>query len=251
MFKKAFPALIFAFLITGCGSTSPGQTAADKEEEIRGSPRQIDPDAKPTPKLKTRSQQKPQLYKVESSRPLELPPDLVGTTNEAVLENLEKAQLEETRILPEIVNARIIKDGDERWLEIDTNVETAWRAVTEYWSLSGINLVDYNPEAGIMETTWIEQPVDYEGDSVFVQMTKQIFTSLTKTDTALDKYRLRFERLNSDQAALYVDHRSMVRKEVDYSKKVSDFEWVELPSNPNREAELLQNLVLLFDEDAA
>ena len=254
MIIRYFIIILSCAFLFGCGSSyKDSPTSANETDPVRGDPKALD--AEGNTQIDRKAGKKPakaQVYQVKTNKPLDVPPELITTTNDTVLQNIEESTEQQVNILPEVVNARIIKEDDgTRWLEIDTSVEEAWKAVTQYWSLGGVNLVDYNPEAGIMETQWIEQVQEFkEGTSMIVEVTKTLFSSLTKTNTSVDKYRMRFERLSKEQAALYISHRSIARKEKYYSKKVSDFEWVELDSNPEKEAELLQNLVLLFDQSS-
>lgn len=248
--------LSLGMLLSACSSfndSSDSVNTGNQEDAIRGNPKDIDQTNAGSIRLTGgKKKGKATLYEIQSSKPLELPPELVSTTNETVKNGIEESENEALNILPEPFNARIIKEGDKRWLEIDTNVEDAWQSVLEYWSLGAVDLVDYDPEAGLMETQWIEQAREPEkGTSAFSKVARNILTSFTKTNTSLDKYRVRFERVSENQSLMYVSHRSIARKEIDYSKKVSEFEWVELPSDPEREAELLQNLVLMFDHSPA
>ena len=139
-------------------------------------------------------------------------------------------------------------------LEVDTSVESAWETVTRFWALSNVNLVEYNPEAGTMETEWVEKPQAEDPDASYIaRMSRDILTSLTKRNTKLDKYRIRFERISADQSYLHVAHRSSARKEIRKGslKKISEFDWVELSSNPNSVADFLQHLILAFDDPAS
>ena len=139
-------------------------------------------------------------------------------------------------------------------LEVDTSVESAWEAVTLFWALSNVNLIEYNPEAGTMETDWIEEPQAEGSDASYMaKMSKDILTSLTKGNTKLNKYRIRFERISADQSYLHVAHRSSARKKVGSAnqKRISEFEWVELSSDPNKVADFLQHLILIFDDPAS
>ena len=254
MIIRYFTIILTCAFLFGCSSSyKDSPSGANEMDPIRGNPKDLDSEGNTQVDKKAgKKPAKAQVYQVKTNKPLDVPPELLNTTNETVLQNIEESSEQQVSILPEVVDARIIKEDDgTRWLEIDTSVEDAWKAVTEYWSLGGVNLVDYNPEAGIMETQWIEQLEEIkEGTSMVVEVTKTLWSSLTKTNTSVDKYRVRFERLSKEQAALYVSHRSIARKEKYYSKKVSDFEWVELESNPEKEAALLQNLVLLFDQSS-
>lgn len=243
-------ALTLLLLISGCGSS----LFESKNEGTRSGPtdpKKLDPDATHRP-LKTKTRKaKAKLYKPATTVSLEIPPDLVTTTDQTVLDNLEKSEQNKIRVLPEIVGARIVKKDDLYGLEVDTSVESAWETVTRFWALSNVNLVEYNPEAGAMETEWIEKPQAEDPDaSYLVRMSRGILTSLTKGKTRLDKYRLRFERISADQSYLHVAHRSSARKEAGSAnqKKISEFEWVELSSDQNSVADFLQHLILIFDD---
>ncbi len=246
-------ALSLVLLISGCGSSLFQSKDGDTQGRTTN-PKEIDPDATHKP-LKTKVRKtKAKLYKPSTVISLDIPPDLVTTTDQSLLDNLEEGKRNRIRVLPEIVGARIVKKDGVYGLEVDTSVESAWESVTQFWALSNVNLVEYNPEAGTMETEWIEKPRVADPDESFaVKMTKDIVTSLTKSNTSLDKYRIRFERISADQSHLHVSHRSSARKEIkkESLKKISEFDWVELPSNPNRVADFLQHLILVFDDPAS
>ena len=246
-------ALSLVLLVSGCGS-SLFQSKDGGTQTSTPNPKKIDPDATHKP-LKTKVRKaKAKLYKPSTVISLDIPPDLVTTTDQSLLNNLEEGKQNQIRVLPEIVGARIVKKDGVYGLEVDTSVESAWEAVTRFWALSNVNLVEYNPEAGTMETEWIEKPrVADPDESYFVKMTKDIVTSLTKSNTTLDKYRIRFERISADQSHLHVSHRSSARKEIRKLslKQNSEFDWVELPSNPNSVADFLQHLILVFDDPAS
>ena len=243
-------ALFLSLIIVSITSCSSSGKSARPE---RTSPKLQDPDAIDSgPSLQSKSRPKGQLYKVQPTKPLELPPDLISSTNDKVHENVSAHADSEERILPEVIGARIVKDGDKRWLEIDSNVETAWKAMTEFWSLSGIKLVDYNPEAGIMETEWVEEAIVVDEESSRARkLVKELFTAVTNKNTALDKFRLSFERVEQEQTIMRVSHRWIAKKEVSHKKKLSEFEWVELESDPSRVNDFLQNIVLLFDQSTS
>lgn len=246
--------IVFTLLVAGCGS-SLFQSRGDQSGNDNTNLKKIDPDAQQHRPLGTKTRKaRARLYKPASAISLEIPPDLITTTDPMVLQNLADNALNEVRVLPEIVGARIVQKDGVYGLEVDTSVESAWKTVTQFWGLSNINLVEYNPEAGTMETEWIEEPqVDDEDASYFRKIGSELLTSLTKRNTALDKYRIRFERISADQSHIHVSHRSSARKEISSQslRKISEFEWVELSSNPNRVADFLQHLILVFDDSEA
>ncbi len=150
-------ALSLVLLVSGCGSS----LFQSKDGDTRSRPpnlKKLDPDVTHKP-LKTKVRKaKAKLYKPSTVISLDIPPDLVTTTDQSVLDNLEEGKQNRVRVLPEIVGARIVKKDGVYGLEVDTSVESAWEAVTRFWALSNVNLVEYNPEAGTMETEWIEEP---------------------------------------------------------------------------------------------
>ena len=190
------------------------------------------------------------LYQVKPAQSLEIPPDLTAGASAAVLENAAADPEQEFRVLPEVVGAEIVNDGGAYRLVVDTAVENAWQVMTEYWALGSIDLVVFNPEAGLMETDWIEEPKNYEASSTFFAKAKSLFASLTKSDTAYDRFRLRFERLGDDRAAIHVFHRWIARKVVVHKRKESEFIWVELDPDSERVADFMNNIILLFDSTA-
>ncbi len=245
--------LTLLLLVSGCGSS----LFESKNEGTQSGPpdlKKLDPDATHKPLTTKAKKPKAKLYKPATTVSLEIPPDLVTTTDQTVLDNLEEGKQNKIRVLPEIVGARIVKKDDMYGLEVDTSVESAWETVTRFWALSNVNLVEYNPEAGTMETEWIEEAQAEDPDaSYIVKMSRDIFTSLTKSNTKLDKYRIRFERISADQSYLHVTHRFSARKEAKNAnqKRISEFEWVELSSDANKVADFLQHLILIFDDPAS
>lgn len=182
------------------------------------------------------------------TKPLELPPDLVDSSNIKVQENTDP--FAELNVLPDVIGARINKQDEKTWLEIDTDVESVWKTISEYWATNGVSLVDYDPESGTMETEWIETEIALNADGSVV---KQLFKSLLGTvsrNTASDKYRIRFERVEPNKTAMFVSHRATERVAIESPIKATIFEWVEMPSDPERVADFLQNIVFIFDQSA-
>lgn len=242
---------IFSILSTSCSfpgfkssSESTTSAAQDKSENAR-SPEKTGTQAEQTELRKPSKVTTREWSKAKRVKSLELPPDLVGSSNNKVQQNT--GAFAETRVLPTVVGARINKQGGRTWLEIDTNVESAWQTITQYWASNGIDMVDYNPEAGTMETDWIKKDIALKENSAVKQMFKNLLATISR-NTALDKYRIRFERISENQTAMYVSHRASVRKAIVDGKKITTFEWVELPSNPERIADFLQNIILIFDQ---
>jgi len=231
-------------------ATTSTSTSADAAKEIQGpkDPGVDNADAvqikKPTKKTNQR------LAKLEPARALELPPDLVSSSNDTVVGNAEAVP--EARVLPEIVGARIVKQDGDMWLDIDTNVESAWNTIDEYWASIGITLVDYNPEAGVMETEWISKEIEVsEGDSAVKTIFKGLYQGVTGRFTSYDKYRIRFERVSPNKTSMYVSHRLKEKQGIERGRQVTEFVWVEVTPDPEKIADFLQHIILVFDETAS
>ena len=245
---------IFCILSASCSSTgdkssSKSTTASQDKTESARSPENIDPEANQTKLSKSSKVTRSGLARAKTAKSLELPPDLVGSSNAKVQANADP--FSELIVLPEVIGARIHKQDEKTWLEIDTDVESAWKTISEYWVTNGVSLVDYNPEAGTMETEWIKREIALgEEGSVVKQLFKSLLQATVNRNTSLDKYRIRFERVSPNKTAMFVSHRVTARKAIESGKEVTVFEWVELPSNPERIADFLQNIILIFDQSA-
>ncbi len=250
MFVRILMSFMVVFFI-GCSGLGKDADSDPAQDSSRGNPKALDSELGGISRAGLKSSKpKGELYQVKPIKSLEVPPDLLNQSNDAVVENASGSSEPALRVLPEIVGAKIVRDDDQYSLEVDTDVETAWQVMTEYWSLGSIDLVGFNPEAGTMETDWIEEARLADDSTSAIKLAKQLLTSLNKTDTALDKFRLRFERLEGDRAAIHVSHRWTVRKELTYSKRVSEFAWVELEGDQERLADFMNNIILLFDGTA-
>jgi len=107
--------------------------------------------------------------------PLEVPPDLVrpGTddrfkvpdinpTGTATYSDYSRERAGQARpgavtVLPDVPNARVVRDGSERWLVVKGTPEQTWVTVKGFWQEGGFIINVELPQAGIMETDWSEK----------------------------------------------------------------------------------------------
>ena len=247
MILRFFLVAISIFLVASCSSS--GDSPSDPKDNV--GTKQIDPDSSDRVgySSKTRTS-KPGSYKSPPPKPLDLPPDLLGSSNEAVADNYVNQQ--QYVVLPEVNAARIVDEDGKRWLEIDADAQTVWKTVTEYWAASGVTLEEFNPGAGTMETEWIDRNQQYNEDqSMWTNMAVSLFKTVTEGRTAFEKFRIRLERLDGDRTAMYISHRGTAKMEVFYPRRDVDYEWVEEESDPERIADLLQNMLVYFDDYAS
>ena len=194
-----------------------------------------------------------------STAPLEVPPDLtsVGSlpgNSSNTFSTLNKKQDQKSMgVLPEISGARIQHSGGERWLEIEESPDLVWEKVQQFWLQEDIELEIDNAVAGIMETVWLENLMQYQTRS---QQAFRRFLGSTVAAGARDKYRVRLERGDAANITeLYLTHRGLERIAIQ-GKSVHEAtasRWVSMPPNPELEAEMLRLIMLHMglDEDVA
>lgn len=190
---------------------------------------------------------------------LEIPPDLLKSAGEKVQANAE-ANADATadsadagpggeRVLPTIIGAEIQSDDERSWLEIDADAEVVWKKLTEFWAFQEIDLVEYRPQAGVMETDWFARNSDRADKPGLSAVAVQLFDALVSRRTSVDKFTIRLERDGAERTRLFVTHRAQekVARELRDLDKTVEFQWVERAQDPEKIAQLLQAIVLLFD----
>ena len=180
---------------------------------------------------------------------LVLPPDLISSANETVVANHNNAKVK-NEVLPEIIGAEVVSQGDKRWLEVQQSPAIVWERIMGYWASEQVPLAKFIPSAGIMETEWIEANVIAgDGSSQVRNLAKQLFSRVVGQGVTHDKYGVRLERGGENLTRVFVSHRATVKKEKEglSPKKIGNFDWVEVADDPEKVAEILQLFVLLFD----
>src|SRR5574340_1568272 len=106
-------------------------------------------------------------YKSSASAPsLEIPPDLttpeydnrysVNTATGLAAQNSARPQA--TDVLPgKDGDARIAREGNERWLVVTATPTEAWAAVRRFWTDTGVVIAKEDPGLGTMETDRSEE----------------------------------------------------------------------------------------------
>jgi outer membrane protein assembly factor BamC len=197
--------------------------------------------------------------KSKITEPLELPPDLIGSTlvdeQMAVPDIAPKGtttfsnyQSERTtgrvrpgvKFLPLSEGAQIKRDGKIRWLVLQGKPEVIWPKVKRFWREEGFTLKIENPTLGIMETGWAENRADLPQQGLRKYLGK-VFDALHSVPTR-DKFRVRLERGSAaGMTELYLTHRG-----VEEVVKGKDLVWQGRPSDPELEAEMLNRLMVFI-----
>ena len=250
MFPRISFFVLIACLLASCSSSSIPENRPNAKED----PKKVDTtNSRPEVFQGVRiTQAEGHLYKPTPTQALDMPPRLLSSSSDESKREVENQDLEQYRVLPDVQGTRIIRENGKQWLEVDSDMGTVWKAMTAFWIDSGVGLVEQNPEIGYMETEWIQSPKDVENESSgAMKFARQFITSLTQSRTVLNRYRIRLEKLAESKTAVHVTHRWVAKKEKVQVRRISKFEWVNLPSDPERVSDFLQTIVLIFEETAA
>ena len=190
----------------------------------------------------------------DSRAGLEVPPDLLVSSGDKVRANAAAAAEGGggERVLPVVIGAVIQSDDERSWLEVEADAEVVWRKLTEFWAYHEIELVEYRPESGVMETDWFAKKGNREDKQGLGAIAIELFDALVARRTALDKFTLRLERDGVGATRVYVTHRGRekIAKPGKTPRDNDEFEWVERTQDMEKVAQLLQTIVLLFDANS-
>jgi outer membrane protein assembly factor BamC len=196
-------------------------------------------------------------YKSVSNAPaLELPPDLkspqyddrynVSTASGLAARDATKSKTDQ--IAPNVIaDVRIMKSGNERWLQVKTTPEQAWTTVRQFWLDNGFILATELPTSGVMETDWAENRAELPPD--FIRSSVGKLADIFYTTYKREKFRTRIERgTEPGIVEIYISSRVMEQvptAKIDNSSPAA-FAWAVLPPNPGLEAEFLSRLMVRF-----
>ena len=197
-------------------------------------------------------------YKTTATAPaLELPPDLkspqyddrynVATASGLAARDATKPKTGDQIAPNTIADAKILKSGNERWLQVKATPEQAWNTSRQFWLENGFVLATEQPGAGVMETDWAENRAEIPGD--FLRNTIGKYLDAFYTTYKREKYRTRIERgTEPGTVEIFLSSRIMeqVPTKVDSRGAPEAFAWAVLPPNPGLEAEFLTRLMVRF-----
>jgi len=192
--------------------------------------------------------------------PLDVPPDLTAPAREGryqvpdggargtTLSGYQAGRAQQARegergpqaVLPALEGMRVERDGDQRWLVVDTPVEKLWPVMKSFWQENGLLIAREVPEAGILETEWAENRALIK-DSWLRTKIGSIFEPLASTGTR-DKYRMRLERAPGGGTEVYISHRGL--EEVYTNQDKTTTGWQPRASDPGLEVEFLRRLMV-------
>jgi outer membrane protein assembly factor BamC len=196
-----------------------------------------------------------------AEKDLEVPPDLTkstlsdampvpGYTDTATYSEYATKRQERklssgtTEVLPQVANIQIMRNGDQRWLEIQAPPDKVWHKVLNFWQSNGIPLLEQDPGVGVMKTDWLENRADIP-QGFISDLLRKALDNLYSASTR-DQFRVRLEPgTNADATDLYLTHRGMEEQFATSTtgEKQNAF-WAPRPTDPGLEAEMLRRIML-------
>jgi outer membrane protein assembly factor BamC len=142
-------------------------------------------------------------------------------------------------------DARIERDGSQRWLVVNRNPEELWQEIKEFWQDNGFMINVESPGTGVMETDWAENRAKLPQD--FIRRTiGKVVDSLYSTGER-DKFRTRVERNDDGSTDIFISHRGAEEQLVGSAKDTTM--WTARASDPELEAEFLSRLLLRLTDN--
>ena len=135
--------------------------------------------------------------------------------------------------------ARVERDGSQRWLVVKMAPEVLWPQVKEFWQDSGFLIATENQETGVMETDWAENRAKIPEGFLRNTLGKALDSFYSTGER--DKFRTRLERGADGTTEIYISHRGA--QEVLTGLEKERTVWTPRPADPELEAEFLSRLM--------
>lgn len=147
-------------------------------------------------------------------------------------------------VLPQMDNIRVMRDGNQRWLEIQAPPTAVWPRLISFWRENGVILVQQDPATGVMRTDWLENRADIK-QGFITELFRKVLDSAYSAATR-DQFRVRLEPGDQPGAThLYLTHRGMEEELVRGSTgETENSFWVSRPTDPGLEAEMLRRIMV-------
>ena len=145
-------------------------------------------------------------------------------------------------VAPTVAGARIVRDGNQRWLAVDLSPEVAYVTIKDLWTSLGYKIAVDEPRLGVLETDWAESHPMIEQDSLR-NVLHRVFGAYDSNGER-NKYRARIDRTEKNTTEITISHRAM--EEIFTSPMRETTKWQAVPPRPELEAEMLQRVALRF-----
>ena len=191
----------------------------------------------------------------KKSYKLDVPPDLSepGVTDNLALPNIAGgstySSYTNTEYKGDIVTpakpegVKVIRDGANQWLEINTTAEKLWPQLKVFFTKVGFEIKREDKELGVIDTNWLENRVDIPTNWL-AKLFKKLYSS-----GLMDKYRARLEKTDDPNTTLlFITHQGLEEVgEESTSEEVIKTLWQPRKSDLELEAEMYQRFLIYRD----
>ena len=143
-------------------------------------------------------------------------------------------KMTEAPVLPTYIDMTIIKQGNARWLEIQTDPVSLWPYLSQFWISQGYEIKIDEPINGILETNWKKYEINFDSE------TKLIKNEDFNYNASKEKFRVRVEREPNGFSNIYLSNQIMEADDVVNGNKIL---WKKKNSDILREAEMLVRIM--------
>jgi outer membrane protein assembly factor BamC len=143
-------------------------------------------------------------------------------------------------ILPQSAEVQLQRDGQTRWLTVQSTPEALWPRLREFWRIQNLTLARDEPMVGVMETEWAENRAGIPLGGARGLLARSLGT-LYDAGTR-DQYRLRVEPRNG-ATEVFVSHRGAVEQS---DAQGDSSRWFIADPDPELEAEMLNRLLVFL-----
>lgn len=191
--------------------------------------------------------------KEKSAIQLEVPPDLSqpSVTDSLALPNIaggstyssyQGTEYKGEKVAPaNLKGVKVIRDGADQWLEINTTAEKLWPQLRAFFVAVGFEIKREDKQLGIMETNWLENKPYVPSNWVSKLLNRVSSTGLK------DKYRARLEKTaNPNVIRVFITHRGLKEEAAEDINSIKIW-WVRRDSDPELEAEMYQRFLIFRD----
>ncbi len=167
---------------------------------------------------------------------LELPPDLI-VHNE---QSFDIPGVDEVHnSVPDYQNAKLVRDGNNTWLEVDGKMDLIWQRLHDFLAMEGLKIKSSDKLTGLITTTWLKNQTGIAPGDLLDNIQAEFLNS-----KYMDQYVISVERMSAFRVRIVVMHNAMgkVMLEDNENGSLTD-QWVKLPPNPILQLTLLKKFM--------
>lgn len=152
-----------------------------------------------------------------------------------------------SEVSPETRIVRLMRSGNQHWLEVNDKAENLWPLVKAFWQENGLVIKTDNLQAGIIETDWAENraKVSMQGlDNVLGGALEGLYSPPER-----DQYRMLLERRRDGKVTeITIQHSGQHQLQ---STRQEAYRWVNRPADAELESTMLQLLLVKLNASSA